>query len=271
MLKGLRRMIVALSQRLISSSVKYKITDSQWWHGIAGDFYMKSFHWGIGVYIAFNVDFFGSGLVQINRSLEPVADGVVVGAEVIDVVSERSGESIVHRQLVRFLTLSGDMIESTLSDGVSKSERLIGNHVEIIYLPSDPHSIISNRFFSIWSSSISFALAGALLLSCHLAINALVKRNKCRKEYLQKFGVVVKAQLECVRLNEERSRRGRYPFVIECLWVSPVTGEEYCFTSDDVWIRPDDYIKNNALRVFIEKDNPMNYYVDLSFLPTVSH
>ena len=58
---------------------------------------------------------------------------------------------------------------------------------------------------------------------------------------------------------------------IHAQWLNPRTAELHIFVSDRLIFDQTDYIKNDEITVFTDKDNPQKYHVDLSFLPKVAN
>jgi hypothetical protein len=62
----------------------------------------------------------------------------------------------------------------------------------------------------------------------------------------------------------------RHPFQIVTQWQNPSTSEIHVFESDNIWYDPSEFITNQRITVYIEKENPKKYWVDLSFLPKMA-
>ncbi|MNJ77778.1 hypothetical protein D3C77_753610 [compost metagenome] len=58
--------------------------------------------------------------------------------------------------------------------------------------------------------------------------------------------------------------------MIVCNWRNPVTQEVHRLESENIWYDPSDYINVSKVRVFVDKQNPRRYYMDISFLPKLA-
>jgi hypothetical protein len=87
-----------------------------------------------------------------------------------------------------------------------------------------------------------------------------------RKELLKERGVKIKTQFVNVEVNRSLEVNGRNPYQITVQWKNPRTAAVHNFRSDNIWTDPTGRIPDEVT-VYIERDNPKKYYVDLSFLP----
>ena len=85
--------------------------------------------------------------------------------------------------------------------------------------------------------------------------------------YLKTHGIPLDTEFQSVECNEVLSVNGKHPFRVLTLWQNPSTSELFIFKSHNLWFDPSNYIKRKNITVFIERNNPRKYYVDLSFLP----
>jgi hypothetical protein len=83
--------------------------------------------------------------------------------------------------------------------------------------------------------------------------------------------VPIEASIQSVGINTDVSVNGRNPFRIVAQWQDPATSQVYVFESHNIWFDPSSYIKQKAIRVFVDKANPGKYYVDVSFLPQLAN
>jgi len=60
---------------------------------------------------------------------------------------------------------------------------------------------------------------------------------------------------------------GRHPFRVIAQWQDPSTAKIRVFKSHNLWFDPSRFITQKQIRVFLDRNNPKRYYVDLSFLP----
>ena len=70
-----------------------------------------------------------------------------------------------------------------------------------------------------------------------------------------------------VELNTNLEVNGRHPFCVLTQWKNPLTNAMHIFHSDNIWFDPPKYLEDTKIIVYMEKNNPKKYYLDLSFLP----
>ncbi|WP_392560111.1 hypothetical protein [Orbus mooreae] len=96
-----------------------------------------------------------------------------------------------------------------------------------------------------------------------------IRRKNLNAQLLQ-TGRAIQAKVTSVEFNQALTVNGRNPFVIYCQWSDPLASNTlYLFRSGNIWFNPSDFIKNETVTVYIDENNPKNYYVDLTFLPQV--
>ncbi len=167
--------------------------------------------------------------------------------------------------VVRFTTQNGQTIEFLSDSGSSSPAYSKGETLEVLYLPSSPGKARINDFSSLWLwpfiiggiGLIFFALGGGIIM---------VSKIKGRKnEYLRRNGTPVETDFLRVE-KKDIVIGGKNPYKVITRWTNPSTSEERTFTSDNLWYDPMDQIGSEKITVFIEKGNPKNYYIDISFL-----
>ena len=97
---------------------------------------------------------------------------------------------------------------------------------------------------------------------------ALVPMLKKRQgEHLKEQGRAIETEFKSVRVNNAVFVNGRNPFRVVTQWKDPSSSQMRLFESNNIWYDPTNLIKSQRIRVFLDKNNPKKYYVDLSFLP----
>ena len=94
--------------------------------------------------------------------------------------------------------------------------------------------------------------------------------KKRRDKYLKKYGIPIETDSLRVELNTNLEVNGRHPFRVLTQWKNPVTNDVHIFHSNNIWFDPSKYIEGTKIIVYIERNNPKKYYLDLSFLPKVT-
>lgn len=186
---------------------------------------------------------------------------------IIDLVQSKNSELVSYPPLVRFIDADGQAVEFTSSTGVSAASYPLGDSVEVLYLPHNVEDAKIKGFFALWGAALLMAFLGAGLVLIGAVVFLFGMLRGRKKAYLQRSGVALEAQIQAVELNQSLSMNGQNPFVALCQWLSPATRQVQVFQNENIWFDPSPYIKQDAIKVLIEKDNPKKYYVGISFLP----
>jgi len=92
-------------------------------------------------------------------------------------------------------------------------------------------------------------------------------RNKKEQE-LRTTGQVIQAELQTVRINEAIEVNGKSPFQIVAQWHHKNSNQMYEYTSANLWYDPSSFLENRkTVPVYIDSNNPVRYFMDISFLP----
>jgi hypothetical protein len=171
---------------------------------------------------------------------------------------------------MHFIDQKGEKIEFTSSTSSNPPRYSKGEKVEVLYLPTEPEKAKINSFFALWGGVVILGGMGGVFFLIGTSIVLVISLKGRRDEYLKKRGTPIETEFQRVALNQSRSVNGRYPFQVLTQWQNPSTTEVHIFQSNDLWFDPSNYIKSKLITIFIERNNPKKYYVDLSFLPKVA-
>jgi hypothetical protein len=198
-------------------------------------------------------------------------EATTANGTVVDLARSRSGDSTTYQPVVQFMSRNGERIEFISSVGSNPPSHTKGEQVEVLYLPAEPHKAEINGFFSLWGDSVILGILGGVFFLVGIGIALAGALTGRKDEYLKKHGTPIMTEFQSVELNEAVSVNGRHPFRIITQWQNRTTSELHVFISDDLWFDPSDYIKRGKkIKVFIKRNNPRKYYVDLSFLPKLA-
>ena len=189
---------------------------------------------------------------------------------VVELAKSRSSDSTTYRPVVQFTSQSGQAIEFVSSTGSNPPSYSKGQKVEVLYLPKDPKNAKISGFFSLWGGSAILGGMGGVFFLIGTGIILAGTMKSRRDEYLRKNGTPIETEYQSVELNTALSVNGAHPFRVLTQWQNPSTSDLHIFKSNNMWFDPSSYIKSKKITVFIEKDNPKKYSVDLSFLPKLA-
>lgn len=188
---------------------------------------------------------------------------------VVDVLVTKNEGKEYFRPVFGFRAGNGDerKFESSIESNPARYRK--GEEVIVLYIPGEPDQLAQIKsFFSLWGGAIISAILGGVFLLSSLIPVLLRYRQKEKTINFQKYGLPINTTLLRVEQNEQwmTDVAGGYPYQVVTSWQNPETSETRIFKSDKIWFDPSKYIGNFPIRVFLDKNNPEKYHVDLSFL-----
>jgi hypothetical protein len=202
--------------------------------------------------------------VQTQRFL---AEAVTAQGRVVELVHSRSSDSTTYRPVVRFTDSRGEEIEFTSSTGSNPPSYARGEQVAVLYLPGAPQDARINGFFSLWGGPAILGAIGSVFFLIGAGIILVPVLQRRRDEALKNEGTPVETAFQSVNLNTSYSVNGRHPFRILTQWQDPATSQVHVFHSRNLWFDPTSFINDKRITVYIARDNPKKYAMDVSFLP----
>ncbi|MEE8434142.1 MAG: DUF3592 domain-containing protein, partial [bacterium] len=163
----------------------------------------------------------------------------------------------------------GQPVEKVSSTSSNPPSYFEGERIRVLYIPSNPQDASIKAFFSLWGGSV---IVGALGLVFFLIGGGMVLfpilRGK-KEAHLREHGEAVQAEIQSVDYNERVEVNGKNPYIITAQWQDPKTSDLHVFTSANIWFDPSDYIKEDHVTAYVDKEDRSRYFIDLSFLPKV--
>ena len=86
---------------------------------------------------------------------------------------------------------------------------------------------------------------------------------------LRETGNIVNAKYLSTQINKNYTVNNRHPYNIVCEWDNSIDGKKYIFKSKNIWIDPENLIKDRNIKtfiVYINSNNFKQYYVDVDML-----
>jgi hypothetical protein len=180
-------------------------------------------------------------------------------------VMNRASQPIIH-----FIDRESNKVKFISSLSTDPPRYSKGQKVEVLYQPTNPQNANINDFRSLWTASVILGGVGGVFFMIGTSITLAVALKNRKDEYLKKNGVPIETKFQSVEFGTSLSINGQHSFIILTQWQNPLTSELHIFQSNNLWFDPSDFIKSERITVFIERDNPKKYYVDLSFLPKLN-
>jgi hypothetical protein len=197
-------------------------------------------------------------------------DAIKTEGTVIELIPSYSDGSTTYRPTVRFINQQGKEIEFASSSSSNPPSYSEGQTVEILYLPDEPQKAEINGFFSLWGAPLILGGLGSAFFTVGASLLAVPMLKGRKENYLKQQGIPIETEFKSVEINTMLSVNDRHPFQVVTQWQNPSTSEIHVFESDNIWYDPSEFITNQRITVYIEKESPKKYWVDLSFLPKMA-
>ena len=181
--------------------------------------------------------------------------------------TDLSVPSVYYYPRVEFQTRNNERIEFVSSSGTNPPSHRKGEKVEVLYLPNEPQNAFIKRFFPLWGAALIIGSVGGIFLLIGGTLLGISRFKSGRENYLKQNGARIETEFMGVEINKRIEVNGRNPFRVLTQWQNPATGELVTFKSNDLWFDPSNHIQGRKITVFMERNNPKKYYVDLSFRP----
>jgi hypothetical protein len=185
---------------------------------------------------------------------------------VVSLRPQLSNNSRTYAPVVSF-RVGAQQIEFKSTTGSNPPAYHIGESVPVIYSPANPYLAKIDSFFSLWGGTVIVAGIGSAFLLIGGGIMAAGPLRRRSDNRLMQEGLPIQADFQQVDLNTAVSVSGRHPFRVIAQWQDPSTAKIRVFKSHNLWFDPSRFITQKQIRVFLDRNNPKRYYVDLSFLP----
>ena len=218
-----------------------------------------------------------AGAMTYNSTRNFIAGASEAQGKVVDLVLERTdnrnssrSKSSVYKPVVVFTTADNEVINFISSVGSNPPSHSKGEVVNILYNQSKPYEARIDSFLDLWFMTSILTGIGAVffLIGGGMVLFGMLRQRK--NDDLRQTGIRVLANFQ--RVENASSHRSNRPssFRIVSQWVNPATSDLHVFKSENLSFDPTDHINSDQITVFIEKNNPKNYYVDTSFLPRLA-
>lgn len=169
-----------------------------------------------------------------------------------------------HRVRISY-RVSGTIYETDLS--YYSSGMSVGDTLTIYYNPDNPNKIcyVSGMWLVVaivGVIGVVFGTIGGIFLIVGIRRDRLDKRLIAEGNY-------VYADIDCVDYNTMVSINGRHPYIIKCRYYDQYSDITYLYKSRDIRFDPTEILSARGitqLKVYVSKDNPKQYMVDISEL-----
>lgn len=206
--------------------------------------------------------------VLFYQSQHPFKDSLETTGKVVQLPTLSPSINTIQKQglIVSFKTLTNQLIELNFGDLTHAKTMRVNDPIKIIYSASLPGRAVIKPSPKMLSKISISANLGSLLVIFFILIHLKDFKKQRRIRRLQNKGVKIQTVLRSVEVNPELETKGLKPYRIYTEWLNPSATALHIFKSDYLLFDPSDMLEDKEVTVLIEKDNPSEYYLDLSFL-----
>lgn len=201
------------------------------------------------------------------RTYQEEQNRIITTGLITDVTRSRSYENKPVLCPVIRHTAGGETYTFTSSSCSGSRRYAAGDFAEIAYFPGDPQNAEIHSLPALYAWPIFFIFMGvpfALIGSLPFIIMAMRKKSGKR---LLREGTPVRVKVTGVISNTTININGRHPYQIEAQLYNPADNTLTFYYSLNLGFNPAPYIHQEYVTVYLNKQNPRKYYMDISFLP----
>jgi len=192
------------------------------------------------------------------------AQGKVI--ELIEVRDEDDG-SITYKPVVTFEAPTGKSITFTASFSSKPAPYDVGESVEVLYAPDDPHDARIRGFGSLWLGPTILGGLGIVFAGIGGGMLLARRMDDRKKNFLMAYGNAIQTDFQGVERNTSLKINGRNPWRITSQWLDPASNKLRVFHSENLWFDPTRFATAKTVTVLLDPKNPKRYHMDVSFLP----
>lgn len=178
-----------------------------------------------------------------------------------------SNDSGSYHAYIKYSSLDGSDVTFRSSVGTNPPSFKVGEQVKVYYDPQDSQNAQVGTFFQMWFLPVLLGGMGFIFSSIPLGILFSMARGSQREAWLRQNGSRILSKYVGVEMDRSLSVNGQHPYIIKTQWLNPTTNQVHVFKSKRLWFDPEEYVKDAELPVYIDRNNPSKYCVDISMLP----
>lgn len=187
---------------------------------------------------------------------------------VVDLGLDRSEGRRIWYPVVAWYDRNGKQNKFTSSVGSAVYRTMLGQDVEVLYLPDEPEEARISGFEGQYVDSLVAGIFGLGFTLIGALPPLLMRSRQSRVERLILEGTPVEATIIGAVMNASIEVNGQSPWRIVCQCEDAHANKTYLFHSENIYFDPSPWIKKRRQTVvYLDRDNIRKYYVDISWLP----
>ena len=218
----------------------------------------------LGIFAALGILALVLGVSQLISSGASKASRDQVTATITTISEQKNAKGEIYHFVYVDYEYDGVEYKDT-SLGVYVSTMHEGKEIEILVSPKDPTDIKLPNQDSV--DALASIFMGVIFAMVGIIPMIFMYKGSQRIKKLIEEGYYIYAVVDRVEKNYGTSRNRRHPYVAYCTHEDEETGKKTRFRSPDMWEDPSAYIqKGTRLKVYVNRQNYTNYYVDVDSL-----
>lgn len=201
---------------------------------------------------AVTVVLLGVALICAGFAFKTQKEADLITGVIMDIYGEGTEVSYVYH---------GREYEAYLTE--TSSSMRPGEAIELYVQQNNPEKVRTKAllFLPVWILSV----IGVCFFIVALVFIILAGTKGKKKRYLLAEGRAVEAVVIGGHMNYSVSVNGRHPWKLECQYEDISQNATYLYSSYNIWQDPQLYV-GQTVRVYIDRQNPKKYYVDVEKL-----
>jgi len=230
---------------------------------------MKKFRKFVIAFLAIGALFLIIALLLWNKTRSFLAHAKETTGTVVELLEVRDKDdgSSTWKPVVRFTPSDGSDITFAASFSSKPAPYDVGDSVEVLYLPDDPHEARIKGFSSLWLGTAILGGMGLAFAGIGAGILLGTRAGEKKKHYLMAYGNSIETEVQGVERNTSLEINGKHPWYITSQWLDPGSNTLRIFHSENLWFDPTKFVTRKSVTVLLDPNNPKRYHMDISFLP----
>ena len=198
-----------------------------------------------------------------------IANADTAQGKVIELIEVRDTDdgSISYKPVVAYEAANGKSITFTASFSSKPAPYDVGESVEVLYAPGDPHDARIKGFSSLWLGPTILGGLGAVFAGIGGGMLLARRSGSARRNSSWPTAMPFRPTSRASSATPVSKINGKNPWRITSQWLDPASNKLRVFHSENLWFDPTRFATAKAVTVLLDPKNPKRYHMDVSFLP----